>query len=480
MAHRLAPHERSARERLRTHEARLRVSPPTKRDCALPATRRVCEHPRLTMSNSRTNAGRWRRILFWQGIAIVGLFVVGEVATRVVLRVRGHPHDSIDAAEEFRAARSRAVDFVPKLANDAHPNRVDDAKQAPVLHPYLGFVVAAKLDELRIEMTRIGPPENDADYELLLVGGSVADIFGRLGWPRLNELLSADPRMRGRKIHLYAFACGGFKQPQTVNLVEHMLDLGFTPEGVLDIDGFNEVALSNANAHIGISPTYPSAGHWASLTAGAVTDREAVTLAAAGVAEQESIRSLAEFAITWHLDRSALASVLVRRRLHSHESAARTAFDAYSQRMIARSDDAVRRGPPFASAGLPAVEIGVRTWENGSRTLRALCEARGIDYVHVLQPTLHDEGSKVLTPKEIAAGGSPPDWVEGVKLGYPLLRAAGERLRAGGENFIDATGVFREVSDKVYFDDCHFNEHGNVILAEFIASHFFERPQPVK
>ena len=432
------------------------------------------------MSNSRTTAPRWKRILFWQAVVLAGGLFAAEIGTRLVLRLRGAPHDSGEAAEEIRAVRTRAVDFVPTLANDTVANRVNDPAQAPVLHPYLGYVVAAKLDELKIEMARIGRPESDAEYEVLLVGGSVSDIFGHLGWPRLKELLSRDPHVGGRDIHLYAFACGGFKQPQTVSLVEHMLDLGFTPESVLDIDGFNEVALANANAYQGISPTYPSASHWASLTAGAVTDREAVKLAADGVVKQQSIASLADFALGWHLEHSALASQLVLNRLHAHESGARAAFDAYAKRMVARSDDVVRRGPPFAGPGLPAVEIGVRTWENGSRLLRALCEARGIHYVHVLQPTLHDENSKVLTAKEIASGAAPESWVEGVKLGYPLLRASGSRLRAGGERFLDATQLFHDVREKLYFDDCHFNERGNVILAEFIASRFFEEAPAAK
>jgi hypothetical protein len=426
------------------------------------------------MSNPGTTAARWKRVLFWQALVLVGGVFVAEIGTRVALRLRGAPHDSSEARDDIRAVRTRAVDFVPTLANDTVANSVNDPAQAPVLHPYLGYIVAAKLDELKIEMARIGRPEGDAEYEVLLVGGSVSDIFGHLGWPRLNELLSRDPHVGGRKIHLYAFACGGFKQPQTVSLVEHMLDLGFTPESVLDIDGFNEVALSNANAYQGISPTYPSASHWASLTAGAVTDRESVKLAADGVVHQQSIVSLADSALGWHLEHSALASQIVLHRLHGQENAARVAFEAYAQRMVARSDDAVRRGPPFPGPGLPAVEIGVRTWENGSRLLRSLCDAHGIHYVHVLQPTMHDSNSKVLTPKEIATGGAPESWIEGVKLGYPLLRAAGSRLRAGGERFLDATAVFHDTEGKIYFDNCHFNDRGNVILAEFIASRFFE------
>ena len=57
----------------------------------------------------------------------------------------------------------------------------------------------------------------------------------------------------------------------------------------------------------------------------------------------------------------------------------------------------------------------------------------------MLQPTLHDAGSKPATPGELAIGIIDTAWMEGVRLGYPRLREAGQRLCEQQVNFIDAS-----------------------------------------
>jgi lysophospholipase L1-like esterase len=61
------------------------------------------------------------------------------------------------------------------------------------------------------------------------------------------------------------------------------------------------------------------------------------------------------------------------------------------------------------------------------------------------------------------------EWVEGVRSGYPRLRAAGQTLRQSGVAFADLSMIFRDVSAPLYYDACHFNEAGNAILAREIA-----------
>lgn len=126
-------------------------------------------------------------------------------------------------------------------------------------------------------------------------------------------------------------------------------------------------------------------------------------------------------------------------------------------------------GPQFEHSRRTTSELAVASWVEGSRSLRAICEARGILYVHVLQPTLHDEGSKPLTAAEIAPGAARPAWVKGVHAIYPQLRRAELGLSEEGEHFIDASQLFAEQTETLYRDACHFVARGSELLAVPIA-----------
>jgi hypothetical protein len=93
-------------------------------------------------------------------------------------------------------------------------------------------------------------------------------------------------------------------------------------------------------------------------------------------------------------------------------------------------------------------------------------------YLHVLQPTLHDVGSKPVTQAEIDSGGLDTPLMLGVQHGYPLLRSAGKELVERGVNFADASDTFAGVKEPIYYDFCHFKGLGNRLLAARIAREF--------
>jgi lysophospholipase L1-like esterase len=98
-----------------------------------------------------------------------------------------------------------------------------------------------------------------------------------------------------------------------------------------------------------------------------------------------------------------------------------------------------------------------------------MCERRSILYLHLLQPTLHLPGSKPLTETEIAGGDTGTEWIEGVQTGYPILRARGRQLQDAGVPFIDATMLFAEVNEELYYDACHFGVAGHERLADVVV-----------
>jgi hypothetical protein len=126
-------------------------------------------------------------------------------------------------------------------------------------------------------------------------------------------------------------------------------------------------------------------------------------------------------------------------------------------------------GPEFDADPDKLMQLCVDAWFECSLSLDALCRARDIPYLHVLQPTLHDEGSKRMSAEEKALPLPAPEWIEGVRRGYPALRARGQELAARGVHFLDASRAFADVDATLYFDPCHFVTRGCDLLADRIA-----------
>ena len=108
-------------------------------------------------------------------------------------------------------------------------------------------------------------------------------------------------------------------------------------------------------------------------------------------------------------------------------------------------------------------------WRDSSRAMDALCAAHGVRYLHALQPTLDDAGSKPLSRAEEPFAGDGAQ-SQRVAEGYGLLRERGAELVAAGVDFVDLSGLFAEVRGTVYVDRAHYNPAGNARLAEALAA----------
>ena len=401
-------------------------------------------------------------------LAVLAL-VLAEASFRALLWVRGDAYGSDDARRALERMRSEMWDSVPTggdggEASPERPNRFQ--------HPYLGWETLRGLARIEGQARKRGA-ENS--YEIWVVGGSVAAGFGekdREGAPTLIAELQADPRFQDRPIRVISHGRGAFKQPQQINLVTFLLAILPAPDAVINLDGFNEVAIGNQNAVAGVHPAYPSMPQWLEL---ARTDSSNATLLGLALEiqrQKEHGDRLMSRTLGWGLHRSAISGWLAVRRMGSVRAAWGQAQAEYAEALgNARTDHL--KGPSYPD-GEEAIYRAVRVWTESSRSLHAICAARGIHYLHVLQPTLHDRGSKPLTEEEIGTGAAADTWIEGVRVGYPLLRAAGERLKTQGVAFHDTSQVFAETPETLYFDACHFVPRGNAILARAVARAFLE------
>jgi hypothetical protein len=391
---------------------------------------------------------------------------------------------------ESAAARESARRIVAQLRGeqwDAAPDPGDPAATEPGepeepehrLHPYFGFDIGVGEHAYSSEVPKFRGPNADERVDILVFGGSVAAGFVKDAFREVIAGLGELPGWSEREIRIFCAARGGFRQPQQVHQLLYLLSIGYRPDVVVELDGFNEVALGLQNARGGVHPVMPSISHWVSLvTSRALGDRTLDAIADSRIELRRGERIYAS-AERWGAFRSALASRFVLHGLSS--SLAR--FGRANQRMaeeLGIEDDsrAYSIGPRFDPSDEAALEISADLWRDASETMDAICRFRGVRYVHFLQPTLHDEGSKPTTENERRKGEQPRDWALGAKLGYPKLRARGAGLAERGIEFVDLSRAFAEVEDELYYDLCHFIPDGNKRLAADVVRVLGSRPPP--
>ncbi len=314
-----------------------------------------------------------------------------------------------------------------------------------------------------------------------ILGGSVGAWFCQVGAPRLADDLRRHPYFASRDIVPLCLSHEGYKQPQQLLVLSYFLAIGQAFDLVVNIDGFNEVALGALNDARGFDVSMPSVMHMGpliDLTSQATLTPRKVALLAAIRADQARLDRLAE-----RLDRTWSAAVYVvtgqyRRYVERRVQAARVAYDALP---AASGDASVIRVTPRlgARAGNARYQAIADDWSRSSLLMRDALRVRNVPYVHVLQPNQYftrrtftaDEARVALNP------GSP--FKTGAEQGYPALVRAAAALARQGVTIVDATASFDREPAAVYIDDCcHYTRRGYELLADLIAARTLAGPGP--
>jgi hypothetical protein len=418
-----------------------------------------------------------RRKLLTLVLATVVWTLAAEVAYRVYRACVGRPYGA-EAAEvrlDELIVTLHGMQFMPQAA------KADRALAGIMIHPYQGYNLADYTLSGQSHRSYFATPEADSCFDLVLIGGSVAAEFGNYSSKFLVPVLQSDPRLAGRKVRLHNVACQGHKQPQHTLTLHWLLSQGWKPDGVLLLDGFNELAVAAENASAGISPLFP---YWIEMQlrlGSAATDPEDLVLLGRAVLARDEAEVLRARFARWPMTSSALAGSW---EIHALEGAVRRAQGRIREIM---DHDAAKHGgarsltisgPPFDHAEAAVREQSIEAWREGSRSMQALCRARGIPFLHVLQPTAGDSGSKPLTSEEAQAAAKPKHWADAIARGYPRLRQVGAELAAEGVQFLDATGVFAGHGERIYRDNCHFGDAGCAILGPLVAEAFLRAWKP--
>jgi hypothetical protein len=415
--------------------------------------------------SARKSTRRGRRLLL--SIALLPVYLLAiEGAYRGWLCVHGEPY----SAERVRTSFywSAGLRAGPDLPTDEikHDTRF--------LHPYIGWIDTDTIRAIDRDVAYFRTPEAAACFDVLVLGGSVAMQFGNQGAEAIEKGLRRDPRLAERPIRVLGYGKLAFKEPQQAMFLTYLLSLGFHPDAVIDLDGFNEATLGAANVERGVHTTQPYVDLWATLAAGRDTNRSDLELFSDMRTAQLAERAFAQSALDRGVAHSAVLGTLASRRLAKMQSESLVKQKRFIERLSGESSSIIVHGPGFDGSPEAAAEDAVRNWYECSLAMAAVCRAHGILYVHALQPTLLEPDSKPATADELAGAKAADSWVTGVRLAYPKMREAGARLRASGVHFVDATGAFRDVRTPLYVDVCHFTPQGCWPIADIVTRALLE------
>lgn len=342
-----------------------------------------------------------------------------------------------------------------------------------ILHPYVGFVPAERMlrghGGVASAVPAIAPADPTNQLVIVVVGGSFALQFTEEGLPHLMARLRDTPAFRGKTLVGLNAAAGGHKQPQQLMTVAYLLALGERIDVLINLDGFNEIALhptENAPAHV--SPGYPR--RWHQRVEG-VLSREALHAMIERTGLENRRRRLARTFSQppWpSLNTANLVYVILDRRLEAQ-------LTDVDRKLLTVEQHAavplVATGPPIEFKSEPEMlAYLVDLWRRSSRTIHGLAAGAGIRYYHFLQPNQYVPGAKPMGADERRDAVRPAaPYRRLVETAYPLLRDSGRALVAAGVRFEDLTAVFPGHPEALYVDACcHVHARGNIIVADRI------------
>jgi hypothetical protein len=321
-------------------------------------------------------------------------------------------------------------------------------------------------------------------YLVGLFGGSVGVWFCQVGAPRLLEALAQHPYFQNTELIPLCFSHEGYKQPQEALVLAYFLSIGQQFDLVVNIDGFNDVALANLNNERGLDISMPSVQHLDPL----------MNLVNQSTLTPEKLESLATISrdrqqltdLTGKIRANRIASVnflldwSYRRGLATYVKE----LGRFSNLPSNPSDSSlIQVTPPVRSRDAATLFADIAdNWASSSILMREMLAARGAAYFHFLQPNQYYTTRRFDEDEAAVALGDASPYKGSVERGYAALAAAAHaRLLNANVRFVDATHVFDRQPAPVYMDNCcHYTLIGNQVLADFIAASILAAPGPWK
>jgi len=359
------------------------------------------------------------------------------------------------------------------------------------LHPFFGYVLkqgAFTNEKLKLKVNKHGffslyqypfVKTKKNQFIIGVFGGSVANNFAVNEYvsQRLSNKLKTYPEFANKEIIVLNFGNGGYKQPQQLLSLNYFLALGQELDLVINIDGFNEVALSNLNNKAQVEVGMPSVQHIQPL---------------AGLANNnlspEAMRSIVEIndnkkQLKAGIDKlqtcqlalcHAVTSLQVKQLVNNYQQA----VVKYDRQVTQSNPDTANSGivyipkADFVLQDAAAFDKMASMWYESSIVMNQILSSRKIKYFHFIQPNQYYPTKRAFTAKEkeIAIDNKSP-YIEGVKKGYPVLLSKVDDLQKAGVNVFNAVNILDNTKETVYNDACcHYNSVGEEVLANYVSS----------
>jgi hypothetical protein len=341
-----------------------------------------------------------------------------------------------------------------------------------VLHPYFGYTLDPSrtpwpADEFGFlnGVSPLSVPTPDI-LRVGIIGGSVAMFLTMNHRDTLRDDLASRLGRAPETVEILSFAHGGHKQPQQLMVLNILLVLGMKLDVLINLDGFNEIALHPAeNGTKEVDVIYPRAWYF---TIDPFKSSKERLLAARMQIQRERMTALAQRRTRSFPPLTSFIRILeslgARESRRLEEQFRNAAFPDLSYQTKGRGKTYTTDHEMFTQLA--------DLWKKSSAQLAAICGANGIAYYHFLQPNQYFPDTKPLTLEERTLFYQPDHpYRFGAMNGYPYLLRGCEELRAAGVTATDLTKLFRDTRETTYMDTCcHLNELGNRMLSKQIAA----------
>ncbi len=402
----------------------------------------------------------------WLLCAAIGL-LVGEIAGTII----------------FYRQQGALVYF-----NRRTPAPIVDAELPPEvgqrLHPYLGFggYNASRSGNQAInnlgfaQSTDYKVPFTPTASELtvFVFGGSVAANIIAPPQGGLSLEAALRQRIKDKKVIVYSMAQGSGKQPQQLIALAMLLAMGQHVDIVVNVDGFNDVAIGYSNHYHRVHPIFPSAaimwGIGNTLDAGRRTSdffRTGADLldARLAITRNSEAANASRYGLAY-LYRKAAISFYLRQKAAAEKRYVRAFND----------NDNLERIKTLMGIDLPVnekddgAEMAFDIWLKSDEAMAALSKSTGARYVHVIQPNQYFSKKKFSEAEaKIALSAPSNDPVRiGAERGYAMFEKQADTIAKRG--IVSGVAMFDDQSEAMYVDNCcHYSKTGENILAGFVA-----------